>query len=171
MALTATATKEMRKNIMKVLGMSARTCRVINVSPEKANIFLAVKEKVSVNEYVHRVAEILALKQIHSEKMIIFCRRYEDCYEFYRTFRLTLGERFTFPEGAPNLPQFRVVDMFTRCTQTAVKDHIIRKFAKHDGTLRVVIATIAFGMGVDCSNISCVVHWDLQKAKKIMYRR
>ena len=48
--------------------------------------------------------------------------------------------------------------MFTRCTQTAVKVHIISEFAKRDGTLRVVIATITFGMGVDCPNISCVVH-------------
>ena len=66
----------------------------IYISPEKGNIFLAVKEKVSVNEYVQRVAAILVPKQIHSEKMLIFCRRYEDCYEFYRTFRLTLGEMY-----------------------------------------------------------------------------
>ena len=159
MALTATATREVRKNVMKVLGMSAPSCRVINISPEKANIFLAVREKVCVKEYVQRVASVLMQKQIHSEKMLIFCRRYEDCYEFYRTFKTILGKQFTFPEGAPNLPQFRVVDMFTRCTQTAVKDHKITEFAKCDGTLRIVIATIAFGMGVDCPNISCVLHW------------
>ena len=62
--------------------------------------------------------------------------------------------------------------MFTRCTQTAVKVHIISEFAKRDGTLRVVIATIAFGMGVDCPNISCVVHWGPSESQEdYMYRR
>ena len=93
MALTATATREVGKNVMKVLGMSAPSCRVINISPEKANIFLAVREKVCVKEYVQRVASVLMQKQIHSEKMLIFCRRYEDCYEFYRTFKTILGNQ------------------------------------------------------------------------------
>ena len=70
-----------------------------------------------------------------------------------------LGKEFTLPKGAPNLPQFRVVDMYTRCTQKAVKDHIVSDFFNLDGKLRVVIATIAFGMGIDCPNIMSVVHW------------
>ena len=32
-------------------------------------------------------------------------------------------------------------------------------FSKVDSTLRVLIATTAFGMGVDIPNISWIVHW------------
>ena len=46
--------------------------------------------------------------------------------------------------------------MYTRCTQPVVKDHIVNEF---DSKMQVVIATIATGMGIDCPNIPCVVHW------------
>lgn len=159
MALTATATKGTRQQIMKVLGMTASTCTVINISPEKYNIYLTAKEKVSIENYVERVSAVLIRDGILSKKLLIFCRTYEDCYQFYRGFKSKLGSKFTIPESAPNLPQFRMVDMYTRCTQIVVKDHIVSEFSKPDGRLRVVIATIAFGMGVDCPNITCVVHW------------
>lgn len=102
-----------------------------------------------------RVSSVLIHDGIFSKKLLIFCRTYEDCYQFYRCFKLQLGKKFTVPENALNLPQFKIVGMYTRCTQGAVKDHIVSEFSKPDGRLCVVIATIAFGMGVDCPNITC----------------
>ena len=95
----------------------------------------------------------------YSKKLLIFCQTYEDCYQFYRGFKSQLGKKFTVSENAPDLPQFRMVDMYMCCTQSAVKDHIVSEFSKPDGRLRVVIATIAFGMEIACPNITCVVHW------------
>ncbi len=39
--------------------------------------------------------------------------------------------------------------MYTHCTHESVKDKIIEQFTKQS-SLRVVIATIAFAMGIDC---------------------
>ena len=133
------------------------TPTIIDVSPEKSNIFLAVQEKTSIENYVEKVSVVLIRDGKTSKKLLIFCRRYDD--QFYRQFKAKLGKEFTLPKGAPNLPQFRVVDMYTRCTQKAVKDHIVSDFSNLNGKLRVVIATIAFGMGIDCPNIMSVVHW------------
>lgn len=47
--------------------------------------------------------------------------------------------------------------MFTGVTEPDHKSEIIESF-KTDGHLRVVVATVAFGMGVDCPNIRQVVH-------------
>ena len=154
MALTATASRTMRRDIIQKLGMT--NTKVINISPEKRNVFLAVKDKPSIENFVEKVSVILLHERQSSN---IFCRKYDDCYQFYRCFQAKLGKYFTIPAGAPNLPQFRMVDMYTRCTQVAVKDHIVSEFVKEDGKLRIVIATIAFGMGIDCPNVSCVVHW------------
>ena len=49
--------------------------------------------------------------------------------------------------------------MYTRCTEAAVKESILQSFCMTDGTLRIVIATIAFGIGLYCSDIREVIHW------------
>lgn len=46
--------------------------------------------------------------------------------------------------------------MFTSPTQKAVKDDIIPSFSEHGSHLCIVICTVAFGMGIDVSQI---VHW------------
>ena len=47
--------------------------------------------------------------------------------------------------------------MFTGVIEPDHKSEIIESF-KADGHLQVVVATVAFGMGVDCPNIRQVVH-------------
>lgn len=49
--------------------------------------------------------------------------------------------------------------MYTKCTQLDVKEGIIKAFCIENGQLRIVIATIAFAMGLDCPNIRQVIHW------------
>ena len=49
--------------------------------------------------------------------------------------------------------------MFTACTRTDVKENILKSFCDPEGLLRVVVATVAFGMGLDCPNVRRVVHW------------
>ena len=61
--------------------------------------------------------------------------------------------------GAPDVARFRLVDMFTACTEKNVKDTIIHNFVQTDSPLRVVIATVAFGMGLDSPNIRRIIHW------------
>ena len=52
-ALTAMATKGMRKEILWRLSMTTPT--IINVSPEKSNIFLAVQEKTSIENCLESI--------------------------------------------------------------------------------------------------------------------
>ena len=44
-------------------------------------------------------------------------------------------------------------------TASSNQRHIIESFTKADGAVRVVVATVAFGMGLDSPNVSSVVHW------------
>ena len=48
--------------------------------------------------------------------------------------------------------------MYTRCTQQSVKGAIVENFTKQS-SLRVVIGTIAFGMGIDSSDVRTIIHW------------
>ena len=49
------------------------------------------------------------------------------------------------------------MDMFLSCTDTIVKDSIIEMFTR-SSWFRVVIATVAFGMGVDCPDVRQITH-------------
>ena len=66
--------------------------------------------------------------------------------------RSFLGEDFTELQDAPDLPQFRVIDMYHSCTDTIVKDSIAKLFVEASH-LQVVIVTVAFGMGIDCPDV------------------
>ena len=70
-----------------------------------------------------------------------------------------LGEEGVQPIGAPDLSRFRLVELFTACTLKCVKDTVLTSFRNPQGTLRVVIATVAFGMGLDCPNVRRIYHW------------
>ena len=47
--------------------------------------------------------------------------------------------------------------MFTHCTHPSTKD-IMKRFTS-PLSLHIVIATIAFGMGVDCPDMRQIIHW------------
>ena len=59
-------------------------------------------------------------------------------------FKKALAVNFIEPPGSPDLPLFRLVDMYMSCTEEPVKEEIMKSFTK-EITLRIVIATVAFG--------------------------
>lgn len=70
---------------------------------------------------------------------------------------LLIGRKFTVSPDAPDLPEFRLVEMFTSITDDDQKSNIFQLF-KDNSNLLVVVATVAFGMGVDCPDIRQIIH-------------
>lgn len=56
-----------------------------------------------------------------------------------------------------------LVEMLHSCTPAANKQQILHSFQSKHGTIRVFIATIAFGMGVDCKGVHRIVHYGPSK--------
>ena len=157
MALTATATVTSRNKITKILGMCNPV--LVSESPEKSNLVYQVKERTTVESVFMPVVEILRKERTKTPRMIVFCRQCEECATLYEFFLSNLKDEFTEPVGAPNLACYRLVDMFMSATEQRVKDSIIDSFFTKDERLRIVICTIAFGMGVDCINVRQIIHW------------
>ena len=157
MALTATASRQTRQKVVRILGMKSPV--VVSISPHRANIVYWVGAKNIMQEAFSPVFERLRTERTLMPRMIIFCRLYTDCAALYELFSDMLGPEFTEPVHAPNISRFRLVDMFTNPTQKVVKDDIIDAFSKEGTHLRIVICTVAFGMGIDCPDVRQIIHW------------
>ena len=155
MCLTATATKSLQEQVTSILGM--KNVKVIAVSPSKSNITFMIKGYNNYQEAFSVLLSGLLKKRKGFPRTIIYCQRLVECGRIYRYLRDSLGRKFTEPVGAPDLPQFRLVDMFHSSIDVEIKESILASFTK-PSQLRVVIATVAFGMGIDCADVRQVFH-------------
>ena len=157
MALTATATVPNRNKIIVILGM--RNPTIVSKSPDKPNLIYRVQDRTTVDDAFSPLVRRLKKERTKMARVIIFCRRCEDCAIIYEFFLSYLNDEFTEPVGALNLAWFRLVDMFMSATDEPVKEIILKFFCEENNCLRVVICTIAFGMGVDTVGVYQVIHW------------
>ena len=154
MALTATASTTTRKAICSCVGM--KKVLLVSQSPNKPNIFYSVNlDQKSIEEAFTPLVNEIRKKRTIVDRTIIFCRSYNSCTNIYFFIKSQLGESISEPKGFPHHAELRMVDMFIACTQ----DVILKQFQRPDSTLRVIIATIAFGLGLACPNVRRVIHW------------
>ena len=71
------------------------------------------------------------------------------CSDLYGYFRYCLGKKRYYPPGSEEVCRNRTFGMFHSSTSDANKQIILESLSKPDGTVRVVFATTALGMGVN----------------------
>ena len=111
MALTATASVQLRASIVKTLGMN--NLMIISVSPDKHNIKYSVIPFLSIKDSFTPFFHMLLEKRIKMDRMIIFCPTLDECATMYLLIWKELGPHFLHPEDVPDLSRYRLVDMFT----------------------------------------------------------
>ena len=57
------------------------------------------------------------------------------------------------------LQEYRVVDMYTKASLPHMKEKVLATFRVLGSTLRIVIATTAFSMVIDCPDVHRVFHY------------
>lgn len=158
MALTATATRSTCLSICRTLGMKDPS--LVIVTPNKSNIKYELAAKPgTIEETFSLLVDDVRRNREHTDRTIIYCHSYNNCSQIYIYITASLGRERTEPIGECDIARFRLVDMFSACTTTAVKNSILESFSSADATLRIVIATVAFGMGIDCPTVRRVIHW------------
>ena len=157
MALTATATKTLRDAVVKTLGMDDPV--VVSESPDKPNIVFSVREFQSMETTFEPLIEKLRRERTSMDRALIYCRTQDACAQLHLWMSCCLGKDKTDPPNAPDIPKFRLFDMFTACTHPGVKTKILESITSNTAPLRIVIATIAFGMGINTPDIRTIIHW------------
>jgi ATP-dependent DNA helicase RecQ len=144
-ALTATATEKVQADIQKTLGMLDAT--VFKASFNRPNLYYEIRPKINV------LKEIIKYVKQHTGKSgIIYCLSRKKVEEVAQT--LTVN-------GIRALPYHAGLDANTRATHQD-------KFLMEE--VDVIVATIAFGMGIDKPDVRFVIHHDIPKSLEGYYQ-
>lgn len=144
-ALTATATPKVQSDILKNLGIL--DARVFKSSFNRTNLYYEVKDKVDAGKDIVRY-----IRQNPGKSGIVYClsrKKVEEMAEFLNI------------NGIKALPYHAGLDAKTRSENQD-------RFLMED--VNVIVATIAFGMGIDKPDIRFVIHYDIPKSVEGYYQ-
>lgn len=145
LALTATADQHTKKDILAKLHLE--NCRVFEHSFNRPNIFYQVLPKEA-----HQAQIIRFLHEHPEDSGIIYCLSRNRAESLSETLRLSGIKAACYHAGL-------IAEERSLCQEAFQRDN-----------LRVVVATIAFGMGIDKSNVRFVIHADLPKNMEGYYQ-
>lgn len=144
-ALTATAEPHTRKDILARLGLNPSQCYVSGF--DRPNIRYTVLEKLKPFAQL-----VTFLKGRREEAGIVYCLSRKRVEKVTEQLRETGFSAASYHAGLPASERQRVQEDFLR------------------DDVRIIVATVAFGMGIDKSNIRYVVHHDIPKNIESYYQ-
>jgi ATP-dependent DNA helicase RecQ len=144
-ALTATATAKVQHDIQKNLGIL--DAKVFKASFNRANLYYEVRPKVKTETQI-----IKFIKQNEGKSGIIYCLSRKKVEELAETLQVNGIKALAYHAG---------MDATTR---SGNQD----KFLMEE--VDVIVATIAFGMGIDKPDVRFVIHYDIPKSLEGYYQ-
>ena len=144
--LTATATPKVQEDIVKNLGMSEAT--VFKASFNRPNLYYEVRPKTKNVD----IDIIKFVKQNQGKSGIIYCLSRKRVEELAQVLQVN---------GVSSVPYHAGLDSKTRSKYQDM-------FLMED--VDVVVATIAFGMGIDKPDVRFVIHHDIPKSIESYYQ-
>lgn len=145
-ALTATATPKVQEDILKNLGIP--NARTFKASFNRPNLYYEVRPKTKNID-----ADIIRfVKQNEGKSGIIYCLSRKKVEELAQTLQVN---------GIKAVPYHAGLDAKTRSKHQDM-------FLMED--IDVVVATIAFGMGIDKPDVRFVIHHDIPKSIESYYQ-
>ncbi|MCH5232198.1 MAG: DNA helicase RecQ [Muribaculaceae bacterium] len=145
-ALTATATPKVQHDIQKNLGML--NAKIYKSSFNRPNLYYEVRPK---NKDIDRDI-IKFIKNNPSKSGIIYCLSRKKVEELTETLRINEIDVLPYHAGLDS------------ATRSANQDAFLQE------KVQVIVATIAFGMGIDKPDVRFVIHYDIPKSLEGYYQ-
>ena len=145
-ALTATATPKVQHDIMKNLDI--QNAQVFKSSFNRPNLYYEVRPKMAdVDKEIIRY-----IKSMEGKSGIIYCLSRKEVEDLAKTLQVNNIKAKPYHAGMDSATRSATQDAF-------LKDEI-----------DVIVATIAFGMGIDKPDVRFVIHYDIPKSLEGYYQ-
>ena len=144
-ALTATATPKVQADIQKNLGMN--NARLFKASFNRENLFYEVRPKKDALKQIVRHA-----KTNVGKSGIVYCLSRKKVEQIAEVLRVNGIKALGYHAGMDANQRSRIQDQFL------MQD------------VDVIVATIAFGMGIDKPDVRYVIHYDMPKSLESYYQ-
>lgn len=145
-ALTATATPKVQKDIQKNLGMPDAT--VFKSSFNRPNLYYEVRPKTKdVDKEV-----VKYIRSMEGKSGIVYCLARKEVEELARILQVNGISARAYHAG------------MDAATRSATQDAFLME------ECQVIVATIAFGMGIDKPDVRFVIHYDIPKSLEGYYQ-
>src|SRR5674476_900644 len=145
MALTATATPKVQHDIQKNLGM--QIAKVFKSSFNRPNLYYEIRPKNKAKDQIIRM-----IKNNPGKSGIIYCLSRKKVEEIAELLQVNGIKALAYHAGMDS------------ATRTQNQDNFLMEEAD------VIVATIAFGMGIDKPDVRFVIHYDIPKSLEGYYQ-
>ena len=133
--------------------------KIIGLPPNWENIKFVLKPSIKKKDFAYSLASELLTFRIQAPKTVVFCATIQQVADIFSIIKRDLGMNITESPNMPNILPFRLVDMFTSWQHISYEATYTSGILQKASKLRLIIATSAFGLGVDCPDITRVINW------------
>ena len=131
----------------------------VAASPDRPEIFLDVRRPTA--DGLDWLVQELLEKGVNASKTVIYCPTVNSVTKVFELFLHRLRSKLRTPSQNGQNPGL-LVDMYSGAIDEATKPRNLQMFTQQS-TLRVLICTVAFGMGIDIPDIRNVILYGLPK--------
>mmetsp|Transcript_5070 Transcript_5070/g.17285 ORF Transcript_5070/g.17285 Transcript_5070/m.17285 type:complete len:617 (-) Transcript_5070:205-2055(-) len=151
LALTATATPRVLRDVEEILGLGRRTVRFRGKS-DRPNLFFEVRRKPAAKDDAVAALAAFVDEVGRTATGVVYCLSQKECEDVSSGLRTRGLRAAPYHAGLPDESRSRVHDAWRR------------------GSVSIVCATIAFGLGIDKPDVRYVAHFTASKALESYYQ-
>ena len=150
MALTATATENVKVDVIHNLGIDG--CEVYTRSFNRSNLFYEIRAKEGKGKDIESIASLIKEKH-RGQTGIIYCLSRKNCEDMAEALsKQHKIKAHHYHAGIESLEKSRIQKEWQA------------------GRYHVIVATIAFGMGIDKANVRFIIHHSIPKSLEGYYQ-
>ncbi|KAF3921992.1 hypothetical protein ABW20_dc0104710 [Dactylellina cionopaga] len=150
MALTATATPQVQRDTMHNLSME--NCKIFKQSFNRPNLSYEIRRKGKEKDTIKEIVELIQSPKYKGKCGIIYCLSKANCETVAAQLQKVRVKAHYYHAGLTNEERKSVQTRWQK------------------GEVKVIVATIAFGMGIDKPDVRFVIHHSIPKSLEGYYQ-